>query len=100
MFKWGAIAGLCAMAAFTVGHQWGVEGMAAAYFVASLAFFWPSMAIPFSFIELQGIKVLAGVFPFFLAAVIMAFLMSQALSLLAPLSISDFALIFSLGGVF
>jgi len=99
MFKWGAIAGLCAMAAFTVGLQWGVEGMAAAYFVASLAFFWPSMAIPFSLIELQVNKVLAGVFPFILAAVIMAFLMSQALSLLAPLSISDFAMIISLGGV-
>ncbi len=77
MFKWGIGAGLLAIPAFAIGLHWGITGVAAAYFVASLLLFLPGLAIPFRLVDLQVSSVLWKLVPslataFFMALVLLA----------------------------
>jgi PST family polysaccharide transporter len=78
MFKWGVFAGLFAICAFVVGLQWGLQGMVAAYFVASVFLFWPSLAVPFRLIGLRVTSALRPLVPTLFAASIMALLVELA----------------------
>jgi PST family polysaccharide transporter len=72
MFKWGIGAGLLVIPAFAIGLQWGVTGVAAAYAVASLLLFWPSLAIPFRLVGLKVGDVLLRLMPSIATAAVMA----------------------------
>ena len=72
MFKWGVGAGLLVIPAFAIGLQWGITGVAAAYAVASLLLFWPSLAIPFRWIGLHVGDVLLKLIPSIATAAVMA----------------------------
>lgn len=72
MFKWGIWAGLLVIPAFVIGLQWGITGMAAAYAVASVLLFWPSLTIPFRWVGLRVGDVLMRIMPSILAAIVMA----------------------------
>lgn len=77
MFKWGVGAGLLVIPAFAIGLHWGITGVAAAYFVASLLLFLPGLAIPFRLVDLQLSTVLWKLVPslataFFMALVLFA----------------------------
>lgn len=74
MFKWGVFSGVVRGVSFVVGLQWGVIGVAVAYFASGLLLWFPSWAIPGRLINLRvGLMVrnLAGVL---LAAVAMGVL--------------------------
>jgi O-antigen/teichoic acid export membrane protein len=72
MFKWGILAGLLIVPAFVVGLQWGITGVAAAYGLASLLLFWPSLAIPYRLVNLRVGDVLYKLAPPLLSAAAMA----------------------------
>lgn len=72
MFKWGVAAGLLVIPAFAIGLQWGITGVAAAYGVASLLLFWPSLAIPFRLVGLRVGDVLLRLMPSMATAAVMA----------------------------
>lgn len=78
MFKWGIFAGLLAILAFVIGLQWGLEGVAAAYFLVSVFFFWPSLAIPFRFVGLRVSALIRRIAPSLLLAAGMALIVSAA----------------------
>lgn len=72
MFKWGIGAGLLVIPAFAIGLQWEITGVAAAYAVASLLLFWPSLAIPFRWVGLRVGDVLLKLIPSIATAAVMA----------------------------
>lgn len=72
MFKWGIAAGLLAVPALIIGLQWGITGVAAAYALASLLLFWPSLTIPFRLVGLRVGDVLLRLMPSLATAAVMA----------------------------
>jgi PST family polysaccharide transporter len=72
MFRWGIGAGLIVIPAFCIGLQWGVVGVATAYAIVTLLFFWPSLAIPFRWIGLKVSDVLLRLMPSIATAAVMA----------------------------
>lgn len=75
MFKWSVGAGLLVIPAFAIGLHWGITGIAAAYFVASLLLFLPGLAIPFRLVDLQVSTVIWKLVP----SLAMAFCMALVL---------------------
>jgi O-antigen/teichoic acid export membrane protein len=84
MFKWGVAAGLLVIPAFIIGLQWGVAGVAAAYAIASLLLFWPSLAIPFRLVGLRVRVVLLRLVPSLATAVVMALVVAVLAAVWPP----------------
>lgn len=72
MLKWGVAAGFFVLIAFAIGLQWGITGVAAAYAVASLLLFWPSLAIPFRLVGLRVNDMLQKLVLSMMSAAVMA----------------------------
>ncbi len=53
MMRWGLITGAGAIVAFWIGAQWGPVGVAVAYAVFAVAFFYPALRIPFRLVGLR-----------------------------------------------
>jgi O-antigen/teichoic acid export membrane protein len=72
MFKFAVFFGVASTCAIVVGLQWGVEGVAAAYFAAALLLFLPNLAVPFRLVGLSIPAFLRRLAPTFFAALLMA----------------------------
>ncbi|MFQ5843765.1 MAG: MOP flippase family protein [Planctomycetota bacterium] len=53
LLRWGLLAGSILVAGIAVGLRWGTVGAAAGFGAASVALFYPSLAIPFRLIDLK-----------------------------------------------
>ena len=84
MFRWGVGAGLILVTSFAVGLQWGTAGVAAAYAFASVALFWPSLAIPFRWVGIKVSHVLIRVAPTCVTTAAMALVLIACSNLWPP----------------
>ena len=89
MFKWGIGSGVFFIPIFAIGLQWGITGVAAAYFLGSLLLFWPSLAIPYRLVGLQVSDVLLRLVPSIATAAVMAFVVAGLAILWPPNSSSQ-----------
>ncbi len=78
MFRVAVYYSLAAFAALLVGLQWGVQGVAAAYFVSAFVLFWPTVAIPFRLVGLSLARFARQLAPTLLAACLMALCVAVA----------------------
>jgi O-antigen/teichoic acid export membrane protein len=72
MFRFGVLYGTGVTCAVVVGLQWGVEGVAAAYFASVLVLLWPPLVVGFGFVGLRVTAFLRCLLPTFFAALLMA----------------------------
>ncbi len=59
LFQWGIFSTVITIAAFIIGLQYGITGMAWAYLATSMILFYPSFKIPLRFINLKVRNVLS-----------------------------------------
>ncbi|MFT5049180.1 MAG: lipopolysaccharide exporter [Chlamydiales bacterium] len=72
MFIWGLVFNLATVAAFFMGVPFGVEGVAGAYALVSVALFYPFFAVPFRFIGLPVSHLLRVLLPISAVSMLMA----------------------------
>lgn len=53
MFRWGIFSSIIVVSAIFIGLQWGINGVAVCYALATLLLIYPSFAIPFKLIDLK-----------------------------------------------
>jgi O-antigen/teichoic acid export membrane protein len=71
MLKWGLAASIPVLIAFVIGIQFGIIGVARAYFFASLLLFLPSLYIPFKIINLKIIELIKLILPTVISSLLM-----------------------------
>lgn len=99
MFRFSVVASIATTIGFLVGLQWGVRGVAAAYCVASLAIFWPALAVPFRLVGLSLAGFLRQLAPTLAAAGLMALLVALAARQSAALPIAAWPRLALLAGL-
>lgn len=72
MLRWSAIGSPVVVTAFILGINWGVEGVAKAYCIASILLFIPSIHVPAKLIGLKVKEVLSAIFPSIITSILMA----------------------------
>jgi len=72
MFRWGVLVAVVMALAFSVGLLWGIQGVASAYALASLALVYPGLQIPFSQIGLRASELARFLMPALRATAAMA----------------------------
>jgi len=60
MFRWGIFSSIIVVSAIFIGLQWGINGVAVCYALATLVIVYPSFAIPFRLIDLKFIDFLSN----------------------------------------
>lgn len=53
MFRWGIFSSIIVISAIFIGLQWGINGVAICYAIATLVLIYPNFAIPFRLIDLK-----------------------------------------------
>jgi len=72
MFKWGIFSGIIVVLSFVIGLQWGINGVAIFYALAtSLILAYPSLYIPFKLIDLSMLRFLESLWRPFVCSMIM-----------------------------
>jgi PST family polysaccharide transporter len=93
MFRWGIGAGSLAIAAFVVGLNWGIVGVAGVYAIVAFILFYPSFAIPFRLVNMSFAQLLNALRPSFLNTSLMVLALALFISVLPPLSSNELFLL-------
>lgn len=72
LFAWGALSGTATVAAFTIGLQFGIVGVAAAYLTVTLVLTYPVFAIPLRLLRLPIRELVVNVWRPIMAALMMS----------------------------